>query len=264
MPVFPLRLAGRHDKSIRLTMSEPKQTKSHPFPATRWTLVEAVQGGEPAAAENALGQLCESYWYPIYAFLRRDGLNRHDAEDLTQAFFQRLIAEDSLRDARKENERLRSWLLGVLKRLISDHVRHGSALKRGGSKTHISFDEMKAEERYACEPADGADPERLYFKVWARDLLATVLQSLRLAAEAGGSAAHFDLLLPFLTLDQEPPSHRELANQIGSSEAATRILIHRLRVKYRSLLLEEVTRTVLAPEDVPEEMAWLRSVLSAP
>ena len=247
-------------------MSEPalNQTKACLFPATRWTLVEAVQGGDPASAEQAMEELCKCYWYPIYAFLRRDGSRRHDAEDLTQAFFQRVIADDSLRDARKENGRLRSWLLAVLKRMVSSLIRHGVAQKRGGGMIHVSFDAMNAEERYASEPRDFADPERLYAYVWARGLLASVQPSLRKAAESSTNGSHFDQLLPYIKLEEEPPSHRELSGHLGISEAATRILIHRLRVKYRSLLQDEVARTVLSPEDVPEEMAWLRSVLSLP
>lgn len=207
-------------------------------------------------------ELCKGYWYPIYAFLRRSGQSAHDAEDLTQAFFQRLIADDSILAARQEAGKLRSYLLGVLKRLLSDQVRHDSAQKRGGSVLHVSFDEMEAEERYAQEPQDVRDPEWIFTHAWAHDLLAGVREKLREAFSATGRADVFEVLLPFLMWDNEPPSHNEIAAKLGSSETATRILIHRLRTKFRDLLREEVARTVLKAEDIPGELAWLQSILA--
>lgn len=232
------------------------------FPTTHWTLVQAVQGGNPAAASRAMEELCKGYWYPIYAFLRRSGHAAHDAEDLTQAFFQRLITEDAILTARRDAGKLRSYLLAVLKRLLSDHVRHHMAQKRGGGRTHISFDEMEAEERYAREPQDTRDPEWIFTHAWAHELLAGVREKLRQAFSATGRADVFNLLLPFLMWDNDPPSHKEIAQSLGSSEAATRILIHRLRVKFRDLLKDEVARTVLTPQEIPAELAWLQSVLA--
>lgn len=233
------------------------------FPTTHWTLVSAVQGGGPEEAAQAMEELCRSYWYPIYAFLRRSGHSAADAEDLTQAFFHRLITEDALLSARQDAGKLRSWLLGVLKRLLSDHSRHHATQKRGGGQVMVSFDEMDAEERYAREPVDAHDPERIFTHTWAHQLLAGVREKLRGAYETTGRAGVFDVLLPFLTCDREPPSHREIANQLGSSEAASRILIHRLRVKFRDLLRDEVALTVLTPEEIPGELAWLQGVLAA-
>ena len=232
------------------------------FPTTHWTLVHAVQGGSAEDAARAMEELCKGYWYPIYAFLRRSGRNPHDAEDLTQAFFHRLITENALQVAQKENGRLRSWLIGVLKHLLSDQVRHHGVQKRGGGVPHVSFDEMQAEERYAHEPAEEADPDALFTQIWAQDLLTSVREKLRTAYAAVGRAETFELLLPFLLWDREPPSCRDIARQIGSSEGATRILIHRLRVKFRTLLREEVACTVLAPEEIPGELAWLQGVLA--
>jgi DNA-directed RNA polymerase specialized sigma24 family protein len=232
------------------------------FPTTHWTLVQAVQGSDPDEAARAMEQLCKGYWYPIYAFLRRSGHAAHDAEDLTQAFFHRLITEGGLLTAEKKDGKLRSWLLGVLKHLLSDHFRHLGAKKRGGGVSHVSFDEMAAEERYAHEPQAGADPDALFTQVWAQDLLTSVRDRLREAYEAAGHKEVFDLLLPYLMWDKEPPSCREIAKQIGSSEIATRILIHRLRVKFRTLLKDEVARTVLTPEEIPGELAWLQGVLA--
>jgi RNA polymerase sigma factor (sigma-70 family) len=237
-------------------------SRQHDFPVTHWSLVRAVQDGSAEDSARAMEELCKSYWYPIYAFLRRDGHSPHDAEDLTQAFFHRLITEHALLTAQPEAGKLRSWLLGVLKHLLSDHHRHHEAQKRGGGVPHVSFDELAAEERYAHEPQTVGDPDALFTHVWAQSLLAGVRGKLREAYEGAGRREVFELLLPFLLWDKDPPSCREIAQQIGSSEVATRILIHRLRVKFRSLLREEVARTVLTPEEIPGEMAWLQGVLA--
>jgi len=243
-------------------MPKADKISNSDFPTTHWTLVQAVQGGNAAHAAKAMEQLCKGYWYPIYAFLRRSGHSTEDAEDLTQAFFHRLITEDAIQTVRQDVGKLRSYLLGVLRRLMSDHTRHNSAQKRGGGILHISFEEMDAEERYAREPQDTHDPEWIFTHAWAHELLAGVREKLREAFSATGRAGVFDVLLPFLMWDNEPPSHKEIAKQLGSSETATRILIHRLRTKFRDLLRDEVARTVLTPQEIPGELAWLQSVLA--
>jgi RNA polymerase sigma factor (sigma-70 family) len=232
------------------------------FPPTHWTLVRLVQSENAEDAARAMEDLCNSYWYPIYAFLRRSGRDAPDAEDLTQEFFQQLITGNALLSARQEAGKLRSFLLGVLKRLISDHVRHENTQKRGGARTHVSFDAMQADERYALEPMDNRDPDWLFTHAWAQELLAGVREKLRAAYQVTGRAGVFEVLLPFLIWDHEPPSHREIALQIGSSEANSRIMIHRLRAKFRELLRNEVAVTVLTPEEIPEELAWLQGVLA--
>jgi RNA polymerase sigma-70 factor (ECF subfamily) len=243
-------------------MSKIEDRHSSDFPTTHWTLVQAVQKGSAAEAAQAMEDLCKRYWYPIYAFLRRSGHAVHDAEDLTQGFFERLIGDESIQHARQEAGKLRSYLLAVLKRHISDHTRHANAQKRGGILTHISFDEMDAEERYTCEPQDTRDPEKIFTHAWANELLTGVREKLRESFTATGRAEVFNLLLPFLMWESHQPAYKEIAQQLGSSEAAARIFIHRLRTKFRDLLREEVARTVLAPEEIPGEMAWLQSVLS--
>ena len=231
------------------------------FPVTHWTLVHAAQGEDAEDAERAMEDLCNGYWYPIYAFLRRSGRSAPDAEDLTQEFFQELVAGDALHSARRDAGKLRSYLLAILKRQLSDQIRHDSAQKRGGTKTHVSFDALAASERYELELEEHDDPDSLYTHAWAQDLLAGVREKLRAAYQVVGREGVFDILLPFLMWDNEPPSHREIANQIGSSEAGSRIVIHRLRTKFRELLKNEVGLTVRTPDEIPEELAWLQSVL---
>lgn len=244
-------------------MTAPANSLNVAFPSTRWTLVHAVQGGSPEDAAEALEELCKRYWYPIYAYLRRSGHAKQDAQDLTQEFFHRLITENALLAAQQDIGKLRSWLLGVLKRLLSDHGRHHAAQKRGGGIPHVSFDEMAAEERYVLEPSEVTEPDALFTHVWAEDLLAGVRERLREAYTAAGRAEVFDLLLPYLMWDKPPPPSREIAETLGSSEVGARILIHRLRVKFRTLLREEVAQTVKTPDEIPGELAWLQSLLAA-
>ncbi|HRJ07926.1 MAG TPA: sigma-70 family RNA polymerase sigma factor [Prosthecobacter sp.] len=245
-------------------MSSPDPNASDSsFPPTQWTLVRAVQSGDPADAEAAMSQICQRYWYPIYAYLRRSRHSAPDAEDLTQAFFMRLIKRETLQIIQLDGGKLRSFLLGSLKHLLSDEARHHNAQKRGGGQKLLSIDEMQAEERYACEPQDMRDPEWLFTHAWANDLLAGIREKLRAAFAVAGRAEVFETLLPFLMWDEEPPSHREIAQKLGCSEAASRVQIMRLRSKFRALLEEELACTVLTPEDIPGELAWLRSVLAA-
>lgn len=232
------------------------------FPTTHWTLVQTVQGDDATAAARAMEELCKGYWYPIYAYLRRSGHAPQDAEDLTQCFFEKLISDDAIQTARQEAGKLRSFLLGILRRVLSDHARRDSALKRGAHSPHISFDGMNAEQRYAIEPQDIRDPEWMFTHAWAHELLAGVREKMRAAFTATGRAGVFDQMLPFLMWDNEPPAHKELAEKLGSSEAATRILIHRLRAKFRELLHLEVARTVLSPSEIAGEMAWLQNTLA--
>lgn len=233
------------------------------FPITQWPRVRAAQGEDALQASRAIDDICKDYWYPIYAFLRRDGHDPHDAEDLTQAFFQKLLAEDILISVQQEAGKLRSYLLAVLKHLVNDGIRHQTTQKRGGALQHVSIDSMEAYERYALEPVDARDPEWQFGHAWAQELLAGVREKLRAAYAVNGRAEIFDELLPFLMWDDQPPSHREIACRIGASESGSRILIHRLRVKFRELLRAEVAHTVLTAEEIPGELVWLQSILTS-
>lgn len=224
--------------------------------------MQIVQSGDARSASRAMDELCRGYWYPIYAYLRRSGYSEHDAEDMTQVFFAHIISEEAILSARQEAGKLRSYLLGTLKHLISDHQRHFRAQKRGGGLEHVSLDQMDAEERYSREPADTRDPETLYTSAWAHDVVRRVREKVRDAYLSTGRSGSFDALAPFLEWDSEPPSHRELAQQLGMSETASRLLIFRLREKFRALLREEIALTVLNPGDVEPEIAWLQSVLA--
>lgn len=233
------------------------------FPSTHWSLVREVQTGEPAAA-LALAKICERYWYPIYAFLRRSGHGRFDAEDLTQSFFQRLIERETLNTVESEGGKLRSFLLGCLKQTLSDRARHDNAQKRSGRVSHVPFDSIEADERYLHEPQETRDPDWFFTQNWAQALLERVRQHLRASFTQSRRAEIFDALLPYISLDATPPSYREIADKIGGSEANARILVFRLREKFRDLLRVEVAMTVGSPDEIESEMDWLITVLTGP
>ncbi|WP_395736866.1 RNA polymerase sigma factor [Prosthecobacter sp.] len=231
------------------------------FPTTHWTLVQIVQGADKKQAAVALEDLCESYWYPIYAFLRRSGKSAHDAEDLTQMLFQKLVADEALQEVRKERGRLRSFLIGMVRRVISRQDRHDDALKRGGGETLLSLDETVADDRYANEPADLQDPERLYDRAWAMQLLESVRLKLRESFIKNKRLADYEVLEAYLGWDDSPAPHAELAIRLGSNEGAVRVLVHRLRKKFRDLLEAEISKTVVNAEDIAEELEWLRTAV---
>lgn len=233
------------------------------FPTTQWTLVMRVRhGGE--VRRLALQELCTLYWYPIYVFLRRQGCSPHHAEDLTQGFFIKLLNDESLAAADQAKGRLRTFLLQHLKRHLVDQRRFDSALKRGGAIQTISFDEANAEERYAREPLDLRDPERLFSQAWARELIGGVREKLRADFDDAKRPEAFDVLLPFLLLEDDPPSYREVAARLRATEVSVRLMVHRLRAKFRVLLREEVARTAGSAAEVEAELEWLKSMLCRP
>ena len=231
------------------------------FPTTHWTLVQIVQGEDRKKAAEALEDICGRYWYPIYAFLRRSGHSSHDAEDLTQMLFQQLVIDDAIKDVRQERGRLRSFLIGMVRRVTIRQVRHDHAEKRGGQVTLISLDEAAADERYTLEEALHLDPERLYDRAWAVQMLETVRQNLRSSFIKNKRLKDYEILEPYLGWEDIPAPFAELGEQLGSNANAARVLIHRLRKKFRELVQKEISKTVVNPEDIEEEIEWLQTVL---
>lgn len=231
------------------------------FPTTHWTLVQTIQGGSPEEAAKALETICHDYWYPIYAYLRRSGRKQHEAEDLTQAFFERLISEDTLKHVREERGKLRTFLLTVLVRVLSDDKRHRSAEKRGGLVETLSFEELHAEVRYRNEPADTDDPETIYLRAWAGTIVETARAALRESFEKKGKGKLFEVLNPYLFEEKSKPPYDELAARLGAKPGAVRLLVHRLRNTFRDLFEEEVARTVIRQEDIESELEWVKKAL---
>jgi RNA polymerase sigma-70 factor (ECF subfamily) len=232
------------------------------FCTTHWSLVLAAGRTDSTRARQALESLCQTYWYPLYAFVRRLGHSPHDAEDLVQAFFAQCLGKNYLAAADQDRGRFRSFLLLALKRFLANEWDKSRARKRGGSAPAVPLDALTPEQRYALEPADHLTPDRLFERRWALTLLEKVLSRLRGEhAEAGRSAA-FDALKEALVPGSGGPPYLELAARLGMTEAAVKVAVHRLRRRYRHLLEAEIANTVASPEEVAAERRYLLSVLS--
>lgn len=229
------------------------------FHTTRWSLVLAAQkDSDSTGARRALAELCRDYWYPLYAFARRRGHSPHDAQDLTQAFFADLL-ERNPTSADPARGRFRSYLLGALKHFLANEWHRAHAQKRGGGRRIIEWDALDPEKRYALEPHAEGNPDALYDRRWALDLLDRAIGRLRAEFDSKGDGATFDALKATLT-GAEPP-REDLARQLGMSEGALKVAIHRLRQRYRELLRAEIADTVDSPADVDGEMRHLVAVL---
>jgi RNA polymerase sigma-70 factor (ECF subfamily) len=239
----------------------PVHERDSAFPTTHWTLVQIVSSEDKREAATALEDLCERYWYPVYAYLRRSGYSSQDAEDLTQITFQRIVEDESLKQVRQERGRLRNFLIGIVARVASKQARHDRAIRRGGGEAPLSLDETAADGRYALEPADVQDPERLYDRAWAMQLLESVRDKLRASFINNNRLADYEVLEPYLGWDDAPAPHAELGRRLGSNENAARVLVHRLRKKFRELLESEISRTVVNEDDIAAELEWMREVL---
>ena len=232
------------------------------FATTRWTVVlEAGRATDTTVARAALEELCQTYWFPLYAYVRRHGYSSHDAEDRVQGFFARLIRLNSLAALSREKGRFRAFLLAGLKHYLADEWDRTSAAKRDVRRT-VSWDALDAEARYAAEPADNLTPERLYERQWALSLLARVVQRLCGEYEAAGTGALFEAVKGAVTRGAPGVPYAELASRLGVTEGALRVAVHRLRQRYRTLLREEIAHTVEHAEDVEAELADLRRVVS--
>ncbi len=223
--------------------------------------MKRIQRGTEADARRAMEEVCQCYWYPIYSYLRRSGHALHDAEDFTQSFFQRLVAEESLRHVAAENGLLRSFLLSVLKRLLSDHFRHHAAQKRGGGKPVQSLDAMDAEERYQREPVDVENPEVLYERAWAEGVLASALLKLRAACVEANNVEAYEHMREFLPLGDNATPYAAVGQSLGLSESVVRLQIHRMRKRYAKFVEEVIAQTVTDPAEVKTERDHLLAVM---
>jgi RNA polymerase sigma-70 factor (ECF subfamily) len=231
------------------------------FHTTRWSLVAAAAGASSAGTRAALEELCQAYWYPVYAFLRRRGHATEDAGDLTQSFFAVLLEKDYLADADPHRGRFRAFLLTAVARFVSKERDKQAAQKRGGGKRTVSFDLADGEARYQREPAHDWTPERIFERRWALTLLDRTLLDLRLEHAAAGKLPLFDALKVFLTGEAGTPPLREIAERLQMSEGAVRVAVHRLRQKYRDALRAEIAQTVATEGDVDDELAVLLAAL---
>jgi RNA polymerase sigma-70 factor (ECF subfamily) len=230
------------------------------FPATRWTLVIAAGGPNRKDTRSALVSLCESYWYPLYSYLRRRGYPADDAQDLTQEFFVRVLEGRYLDRADPEKGRFRSFILTSLKFFVADEGDRQRAQKRGGGAV-LPLDFDSGEDRYQREPAHDETPERIFERRWALAVLDRVMDKLRTEFLHHGRPEHFERLKIFL-LGQSGAPYAALAQEMKTSEGALKVAIHRLRKRYRELFRQEIADTVADPADVESELQFLAAVLT--
>ena len=225
-------------------------------------MVVEAQGSTPAA-EAALEKLCQTYWRPIYGFVRRQGTDAEEAKDLTQGFFALLLERRGLNTARQEKGRLRSYLLTSLKNFLINEHQRAMAIKRGHGQQMISLDQLHDMERHGFEPADTSTPEQIYERRWALTLLDQILTRLEDEYLLAGSVILFERLKALLTDEPGRPSQAEIAAELGMTENAVTQAFHRLRERYRQLSREDIAHTVMAPGDIEDELRHLIAVLSA-
>lgn len=230
------------------------------FVTTRWSVVLEAQGSSQEANE-ALEQLCATYWRPIYSFLRREGRGVEDAQDLTQGFFTRLLERRDLNTVRQEKGRLRSYLLVSLKNFVATDRQHAMAIKRGQGRPLISFEALLAQERTISEPADTLTADRIYERHWAVTLLDHVLERLGQEYRLAGNGRLFEFFKDLLADPPDRISQAKIAFETGMTENAVRQAYYRFRQRYRELLRAEVAHTVAVPGDIEDELRHLIAVL---
>lgn len=231
------------------------------FLTTQWSVVLRAGRGSDAGAKRALTLLCERYWFPLYAYVRRHKASREEAQDLTQEFFARLLQNNTVAAACPERGRFRAFLMTALKHFLNNEWDRARTRKRGGHAKHISFDWEKGESRLKLEPAHAITPERLFEREWALRLLELVLEKLRVEYVAAGKARQFDVLQNFLRGERPAEGYAGAARELGQTENTVRQSAHRLRKRYREILNEEVAQTLAQPGDVDEELRDLFEAL---
>lgn len=232
------------------------------FEPTHWSVVLTAAGRDSPEAAAALAQLCQDYWYPLYAFVRRKGFAPHEAQDLTQDFFARLLEKNVLKAADPAKGKFRSFLLGSLQNFLNNEWDRRQAAKRGGNAVTFSLDDTTAEARYRLEPADHLTPERIFERRWALTLLEKVHAQLKAEYAAEGKGGQFEALQVYLSGEPKAGNYGESAVLLGLNEGTVRVAVHRLRKRLGQLLRKEVGRTVANPKDVDAEINNLLMALA--
>ena len=247
----------------------PSQTDDDPpargdqrwFATTHWSVVLAAKEGDASKMEVALEKLCRTYWPPLYAYIRRDGNDATEAQDLTQEFFGRLLARDYLQQLRHQEGKFRSFLLSYLKNFLFEQRRKAGAQKRGGGCVFVSLNEPAGESGYLLEPVDELTPDQVFERRWAQTVLQTALDQLREEYAARGQAALFDQLQDFQPREPGGRSYAQLGDDLAMTEAAVKSAVQRMRQRHRELLREEIAHTVTRPEEIEEELRHFRVLL---
>lgn len=240
---------------------QPSPEFNRSFATTRWSLVQDAHSFSDSS-QNALETLCSSYWYPLYAFVRRKGVSPDDAQDVTQSFIAELLNRQSLKRAEPARGRFRAFLLGALNKFLAEWRRQSLAQKRGGGRMHFSIDWNSAEDRYLSEPAHQMTPERIFDRRWALTVLDTTLNELRKAYQSSDKSELFKAIEPYITSGGDQLPYSAIAESLNTSEGAIKVAVHRLRKKYREKLRAEIAQTVNSEADLEQEIAHLFDALS--
>lgn len=232
------------------------------FTTTHWSVVLSAGDHESPQAADALERLCRTYWYPLYAYVRRDGSSPEDAQDLTQAFFARFLQKDYLADVRREKGRFRSFLLASLRHFLADERDRSRAIKRGGGRTLLSLDAQDAEGRYLLEPQDELTAEKVFERRWALTVLDSVRVRLREEYARASKAERFAVLESFLPGEQANCTYAQAASRLGIAPGTVKWEVHQLKRRYRELLRAEIAHTVPSSDEIDEEVRHLIAVLS--
>jgi RNA polymerase sigma-70 factor (ECF subfamily) len=231
------------------------------FATTHWSVVLAAGHDSAPGSQAALESLCRAYWYPLYAYVRRQGHSPEDAQDLTQAFFAKLLEKKSLRHAQKERGRFRTFLLTSLKNFLSHEWERAKTAKRGGGSIHLSWDQTSAEDRYGLEPISDLTPEKIFEQRWALTLFQQALTRLRDESMAAGKGGRFEHLKAFLTDEPAAGAYQAVGERLGISSDSVAVSVHRLRQRYGELVREAIAQTVASPAEVQEELRYLINLI---
>jgi RNA polymerase sigma factor (sigma-70 family) len=245
---------------VHMSSEAPSSQAPRVFPNTRWSLVLATRQPTPEAAA-ALETICQDYWYPLYAYVRRCGKSPHDAQDLTQEFFCRLLGKRWLDAADREKGKLRSFLIVALKRFMSNEWDRLSAQRRGGEHAHAPMDTTFAESRFATDSTTLA-PEETFDRQWALTLIQLTTDRLRAEFMAAGKPGDYDVLKGCLLADRGTIDYAKIAKQLGMNETAARVAVHRLRKRFREIYREEISRTLAEDADLDAELRYLAAALA--
>lgn len=234
------------------------------FLTTRWSMVVSAGNAHSPRSRESLAELCELYWRPVYAYVRRRGETPEDALDLTQDFFATLLEKNYVAAADPARGRFRSFLLASVQHFLLNAWDRKRARKRGGGVWHESLDIEPEEGFLRYEPPIHETPETLFERRWAAGLVQRVIEQLRAEQERAGKLETFELLLPLMCAERQEESYAEIAATLRSTPGAVRVAVHRLRRRFRSLLIAEIAGTVSGPNDIDEELNYLITVLQLP
>ena len=234
---------------------------SHRFATTQWSIVLAAKEGTETEVRQALEFLCNAYWYPLYAFLRRNGQGPEEARDLTQAFFAELLEKHRLQAIDPSKGRFRSFLLASLKNFLSHEYEKAQTLKRGGDVQTVSMDAAGAEVRYKLEPVESLTPEQVFERRWGLTMMERAMHRLEAESVSGGAPEQFEQPKHYVTGSGADTPYREAAERLGMNEGAVKTAVHRMRKRYGRLLREEIGETLADPAEIDDEVRHLLNVI---